>query len=118
MPVSTLPISTSSPLSALVDLERYPLQDDRAFAPIAARCRTQLNESSFASLPGFLRPGIAEAMTREVLDAVPRASAASGPSAPTMNRPRSSTRRTTSGDANTKAANSSSPPTFCPKRGN
>ena len=27
------------------------------FAPIAERCRTQLKESSFASLPGFLRPG-------------------------------------------------------------
>jgi hypothetical protein len=68
-----MPVSTSSPLSTLVDLERYPLRDDSAFAPIAARCRSQLSESSFASLPGFLRPGIAEAMTREVLDAVPRA---------------------------------------------
>jgi hypothetical protein len=63
----------SSPLSALVDLERYPLHEDSAFVPIAARCRTQLNESSFASLPGFLRPGVAEAMTAEVLDAIPRA---------------------------------------------
>src|ERR1700691_1454852 len=60
-------------LSALVDLERYPLQDDTAFAPVADRCRAQLQESSFASLPGFLRPGVAEAMTNEVLDAMPRA---------------------------------------------
>ena len=44
-----------------------------AFAPIAARCRAQLNESSFASLPGFLRPGVAETMTGEVMDAIPRA---------------------------------------------
>ena len=60
-------------LSALVDLERYPLGDDAAFAPIAGRCRAQLKESSFASLPGFLRPGVAEAMTKEVLVAMPRA---------------------------------------------
>src|SRR5665213_1806433 len=60
-------------LSALVDLERYPLRDDTAFAPVADRCRAQLKESSFASLPGFLRLGVAEAMTKEVTDAVPRA---------------------------------------------
>ena len=65
--------SRSSPLSAWVDLERYPLHDVAAFAPIAARCRTQLNESSFASLPGFLRPGVAETMTGEVMEAIPRA---------------------------------------------
>jgi hypothetical protein len=57
----------------LVDLERYPLDDDAAFAPVAERCKAQLKESSFASLPGFLRPGVAEAMTGEVLDAIPRA---------------------------------------------
>ena len=45
-------------LSALVDLERYPLGDDAGFAPIAERCRAQLKESSFASLPGFLHPGV------------------------------------------------------------
>jgi hypothetical protein len=63
----------SFPLSELVDLERYPLGDEVAFAPVAARCRAQLEDSSFASLPGFLRPGVASAMTREVLDAIPRA---------------------------------------------
>jgi hypothetical protein len=66
-------MSDLTSLSALVDLERYPLGDDLAFAPVAARCRDQLGESSFASLPGFLRPGVAEAMTTEVLDAMPRA---------------------------------------------
>lgn len=60
-------------LSALVDLERYPLRDDAAFAPIADRCRAQLKESSFASLPGFLCPGVAQEMTKEVLDVIPRA---------------------------------------------
>ncbi|MGC2030769.1 MAG: hypothetical protein WA642_12170 [Steroidobacteraceae bacterium] len=65
--------SRSSPLSALVDLERYPLHDDSAFAPIMARCRAELSESSFASLPGFLRPGVAATMTGEVIDAIPRA---------------------------------------------
>ena len=63
----------SSPLSALVDLERYPLDNDAAFAPIAARCKSQLQESSFASLPGFLRPGVAEMLTSEVMEAMPRA---------------------------------------------
>ncbi len=60
-------------LSALVDMERYQLNDDTAFAPVTDRCRAQLRASSFASLPGFLRPDVAEAMTKEVLDAVPRA---------------------------------------------
>ena len=66
-------MSESPSLSALVDLERYPLGDDAGFAPIAERCKAQLKESSFASLPGFLRTGVAEAMTSEVLDAIPRA---------------------------------------------
>src|SRR5580698_8189508 len=66
-------MSESLSLSMLVDLERYPLGDDAAFAPVAERCKAQLKESSFASLPGFLRRGAAEAMTREVLDAIPRA---------------------------------------------
>ena len=63
----------SFPLSELVDLQRYPLGDESGFAPVAERCKAQLVDSSFASLPGFLRPGVAEAMTREVLDAIPRA---------------------------------------------
>jgi hypothetical protein len=66
-------MSESLSLAALVDLERYPLGDDAGFAPVAERCRAQLKESSFASLPGFLRPGAASTMTREVLDAIPRA---------------------------------------------
>lgn len=63
----------SKSLSALVDLERYPLCNDAGFAPIAHRCTIELNESSFACLPGFLRPGVAESMTAEVLEALPRA---------------------------------------------
>jgi hypothetical protein len=63
----------SLPLSELVDLQRYPLGEEAGFAPVAERCKAQLEDSSFASLPGFLRPGVAEAMTREVLDAIPRA---------------------------------------------
>src|SRR5277367_6044817 len=66
-------MSESPSLAALVDLEHYPLGDDAGFAPVAEHCKAQLKESSFASLPGFLRPGAAEAMTREVLDAIPRA---------------------------------------------
>jgi hypothetical protein len=66
-------MSESLSLSELVDLERYPLGDDVGFVRVAERCKAQLTESSFASLPGFLRPGVAEAMTREVLDAIPRA---------------------------------------------
>jgi hypothetical protein len=63
----------SKPLSDLVDLERYPLSDDAAFAPIVDACRRQLQESSFACLPGFLKAEAARAMTTEVLDAVPSA---------------------------------------------
>jgi hypothetical protein len=63
----------SMSLADLVDLERYPLSDDAAFAPIADSCRRQLQESSFASLPGFLKAGVAQVMTTEVLDAIPRA---------------------------------------------
>jgi hypothetical protein len=63
----------SSALSDFVNLDRYPLMDDTQFAVIADRCRRQLKESSFASLPGFLKPGMAEKMTREVLDVLPRA---------------------------------------------
>jgi hypothetical protein len=66
-------MSDSKSLGALVDVERYPLLDDAAFRPIAERCRAQLKETSFASLPGFLRPEAAATMTQEVLDAVPRA---------------------------------------------
>jgi hypothetical protein len=71
--VGVLIMSESMSLSELIDLERYPLRDDMAFAPVADRCRAQLKESSFASLPGFLRPDVAKAMTSEVLDAIPRA---------------------------------------------
>jgi hypothetical protein len=66
-------MSESMSLCALIDLERYPLCDEVAFAPVVDRCRAQLKESSFASLPGFLRSEVAEAMTGEVLDAIPRA---------------------------------------------
>jgi hypothetical protein len=60
-------------LADVVDLERYPLTDAVAFDAIARTCRSQLQESSFACLPGFLRAGAAQAMTAEVLDAIPRA---------------------------------------------
>lgn len=63
----------SNSLSELVDLTHYPLSDDEAFAAIADRSRNQLRESSFASLPGFLRAGAAEQMTNEVLSVLPRA---------------------------------------------
>jgi hypothetical protein len=69
MPVMHVSMS----LADLVDLERYPLFDDAAFAAIADSCRRQLRESSFACLPGFLRAGVAQVMTTEVLDAIPRA---------------------------------------------
>ncbi len=60
-------------LAEFVDLERYPLLDDAAFATVAQNCRRQLLDSSFANLPGFLRPGVPERMAAEVLDALPRA---------------------------------------------
>jgi hypothetical protein len=60
-------------LADFVDLERYPLHDDAAFAPVVEQCRRQMLESSFANLPGFLKPGVPERMAAEVLDALPRA---------------------------------------------
>lgn len=60
-------------LSELVDLQRYPLQDEEAIRGIIERCRSQLKQTSFACLPGFLTQEVAQAMTQEVLDAMPRA---------------------------------------------
>jgi len=62
-----------APLADLVDLERYPLEDDEAIAPIIRASRAQLAQASFACLPGFLKAGVAAAMTREALAAMPRA---------------------------------------------
>lgn len=61
-----------TPLAELVNLDRYPLIDAAAFKPVSDLCRSQLKSSSFACLPDFLKPGVAEAMTAEVLNAVPR----------------------------------------------
>jgi hypothetical protein len=66
-------MSELEPLADFVDLQRYPLHDDAAFAPVLASCRSQLLESSFANLPGFLKPGVPERMATEVLEALPRA---------------------------------------------
>jgi len=60
-------------LAKLVDLERYPLLEEAGFSRIVQDARRQLEEASFARLPGFLRPGIADAMAAEVLEALPRA---------------------------------------------
>ena len=37
-------MSETPSLAALVDLERYPLGDDAGFAPVAERCKAQLQE--------------------------------------------------------------------------
>jgi hypothetical protein len=60
-------------LTRLINLARYPLDDDAAIKGIVADSRAQLRESSFACLPGFLAPGVAQSMAAEVLEAVPRA---------------------------------------------
>lgn len=61
------------PLDELVDLTRYPLRDDDAMSGVIRESRMQLERASFACLPGFLKSGVAETMTREVLAAMPRA---------------------------------------------
>lgn len=66
-------MTAAPPLSELVDLERYPLEDDAASEAMIEACRVQLAQSSFACLPGFLTAAATRAMTREVLDALPRA---------------------------------------------
>src|SRR5258708_6177619 len=50
-PCRMIDMHASMSLADLVDLERYPLTDDAAFAAIADSCRHQLRESSFACLP-------------------------------------------------------------------
>jgi hypothetical protein len=60
-------------LATMVDLQRYPLGDREAFAPVLLDCRRQLSENSFIGLPGFLHPEVAAAMTDEVLASLPRA---------------------------------------------
>ena len=66
-------MTKATPLSELVDLQRYPLHDDQAIRAVIEQCRTQLKQTSLACLPGFLSAAVAQAMTREVLDAIPRA---------------------------------------------
>ena len=63
----------STGLADFVDLTRYPLHDDEAFAPLLKDCRKQLQESSFVKLPGFLHPQVAQEMAGEVLQSMPRA---------------------------------------------
>ena len=60
-------------LADLVDLGRYPLENDAAMAAIIRDSRAQLAQASFACLPGFLNPGAAAAMAREALEVIPRA---------------------------------------------
>jgi len=60
-------------LDELVDLARYPLGDDSAMTGVIRESRAQLDRASFACLPGFLKSGVAETMTQEVLSAMPRA---------------------------------------------
>jgi hypothetical protein len=57
-------------LARLIDLERYPLTDPSAFAPLLEKCRRQLLAESFVSLPGFLRQGVASRMSAEIMAAV------------------------------------------------
>lgn len=66
-------MTASQPLSELVDLERYPLEDDAGSAELITTCRAQLAQSSFACLPGFLTAAAVRTMTAEVLAALPRA---------------------------------------------
>ena len=102
-------------LYGLVDLERYPLCDDGAFASVLGRCRAHLEASSFACLPGFLRPGVAEAMTKEVLDAIRVLTGGNNPLARTTSRHWSNSPAVMCGGVSTKAANSWSQPTCCPR---
>jgi len=103
-------VPESRPLAALVDLERYPLCNDAAFEPITERCRVQLQESSFACLPGFLRSDVAQLMTTEVLKALRAPTAANRPLVPTMNPRWTSMPLITCGGANMKVGNSLSQP--------
>jgi hypothetical protein len=63
----------SHQLSALLDLERYPLHDPVARARLVESGRRQLAEESCVVLPDLLAPGIAAAMAAEALATIPRA---------------------------------------------
>lgn len=60
-------------LSALLDLERYPLGDSKARAAIVDSGRRQLAEESCVVLPDLLAPGVAAAMALEAVGTIPRA---------------------------------------------
>lgn len=50
---------------ALVDDERYAIEREDAAAVLAERCRTELDASGVAILPGFVRAGAVAAMVEE-----------------------------------------------------
>ena len=61
------------PLSALLDLEHYPLHDLVRRAALVESGRQQLAEESCVVLPDLLAPGIASAMATEAIATIPRA---------------------------------------------
>jgi hypothetical protein len=60
-------------LSALLDLDRYPLHDPARRSALVVAGRQQLAEDSCVVLPNLLAPGVAAAMATEAMATVPRA---------------------------------------------
>ena len=65
-------MSESPSLSALVDLERYPLEDDADLRP-SLRAAGSAQGVELRESPRLSAHGRRRAMTSEVLDAIPRA---------------------------------------------
>lgn len=66
-----MPISPGEP-AALVDLDRYPVNDLEVASAIVAGARTALADRGVAILPGFLRPEAVGAMVAEADALAPR----------------------------------------------
>ena len=60
-------------LSALLDLDRYPLHDPTRRSALVVAGRQQLAEESCVVIPDLLAPGVAAAMAIEAMATVPRA---------------------------------------------
>ena len=74
-------------LDEVVDLERYPVHDPVARAPLAAGLALQLEERSVAVLPGFVRAGALEQMAADCDQLLPLAHRSESVASPYLSAP-------------------------------
>ncbi|MGE0210121.1 MAG: hypothetical protein AB7S41_00320 [Parvibaculaceae bacterium] len=68
-----MPSTPASDLARLLDLDRYPIHDPASRTELVEEGRRQLEAESCVVLPGFLAPGVADAMSEEAMRTVPQA---------------------------------------------